>query len=40
MEDPEEDAELLLEYGDRLDDLLGEDWTRVMSPFPEPTEEE
>jgi len=40
MEDLEEDAGLLFEYADRLDDLLGEDWPRAMLPVPEPTEEE
>jgi hypothetical protein len=40
MEDLEEDAELLFEYADRLDHLLGEEWPRAMLPGPEPTEED
>jgi hypothetical protein len=39
IEDLEEDAELLFEYANRLDDLLGEDWPRAMLAAPEPIEE-
>jgi hypothetical protein len=40
MEELEEDAELLFEYADRLDDLLGEDWPRAMLPGPQAAQEE